>query len=172
MTKKSKFYIVLCSLVTVLAIIIICVVDHVYYMTCPTCNGEGEAYITCSKCNGEKYVECDRCYGRGRVRCSDCDGRGGERCGMCSGTGVALDGRQCFHCGGSGVQRYVLSAKGVALNIALCAKVEEEKFVLLVVGMALSNAQNVTDKLLLLVQNVMQKERSLTNVRLAKEMEK
>ena len=66
----------------------------------------------------------------------------------------------------------VLSAKGVALNIALCAKVEEEKFVLLVVGMALSNAQNVTDKLLLLVQNVMQKERSLTNVRLAKEMEK
>lgn len=66
----------------------------------------------------------------------------------------------------------VLSAKGVALNIVLCAKVEEEKFVLLVVGMALSNAQNVTDKLLLLVQNVMQKERSLTNVRLAKEMEK
>ena len=66
----------------------------------------------------------------------------------------------------------VLSAKGVALNIALCAKVEEEKFVLLVVGMALSNAQNVTDKLLLLVQNVMQKERSLKNVRLAKEMEK
>lgn len=66
----------------------------------------------------------------------------------------------------------VLSAKGVALNIALCAKVEEEKFVLLVVGMALSNAQNVTDKLLLLVQNVMQKERSLTNVRLAEEMEK
>lgn len=66
----------------------------------------------------------------------------------------------------------VLSAKGVALNIALCAKVEEEKFVLLVVGMALSYAQNVTDKLLLLVQNVMQKERSLTNVRLAEEMEK
>lgn len=42
----------------------------------------------------------------------------------------------------------VLSAKAVALNIALCAKVEEEKFVLLVGGMALSNAQNVTDKLL------------------------
>lgn len=66
----------------------------------------------------------------------------------------------------------VLSAKGVALIIVRCVKVEEEKFVLLVVGMALSNAQNVTDKLLLLVQNVMQKERSLTNVRLAKEMEK
>ena len=105
MTKKSKFYIGLSSLVTVLAIIIICVVDHVYYMTCPTCNGEGETYITCSKCNGEKYVECDRCYGRGRVRCSGCDGRGGERCITCNGTGR----KECITCGGRGGERCGMS---------------------------------------------------------------
>ena len=59
MIKKSKFYIGLCSLITVLAIIIICLVDHVYYMTCPTCNGEGDAWVKCDRCDGEKIVRCD-----------------------------------------------------------------------------------------------------------------
>lgn len=70
------------------------------------------------------------------------------------------------------VSKDALSVVDVALIIVRCVKVEEEKFVLLVVGMVLSNAQNVTDKLLSLVQNVMQWERSLANVPHAKEMEK
>lgn len=46
------------------------------------------------------------------------------------------------------VSKDALSVVDVALIIVRCVKVEEEKLVLLVVDMVLSNAQNVTDKLL------------------------
>lgn len=64
MTKKSKFYIGLCCLIAVLTIIIICLADHVYYMTCPTCDGEGEAWVKCDRCDGEENVPLAKVMGK------------------------------------------------------------------------------------------------------------
>lgn len=193
MTKKSKFYIGLCSLITFLTIIIIYLADHMYYMTCPTCNGEGEAWVKCDHCDGEEYVMCDycdgvqivtckacggeggercfHCQGTGGKECISCQGKGGKRCDMCWGEGIDSHGEVCFFCQGRGIQR-AWCAKAVAGKGVQCVEAGDEASVLPVVVEVLWNASIVMDKDPSLARNVMQRAKSLANVPLAKVVEK
>ncbi len=56
MIRKVNFTLDYAVSLLFLAIIIICLVDHVYYMTCPDVNGEGDAWVKCDPCDGEKKL--------------------------------------------------------------------------------------------------------------------
>lgn len=77
----------------------------VFYIVCDF-DYSNPKYVTCDTCEGDGDAECSECYGSGEVSCSECDGEGSrevednewEDCEVCNGNGEV----SCRECNGSG----------------------------------------------------------------------
>lgn len=97
--KKKKVVLVIVATIAVIFLAYESVM-HIMYKTCPTCEGEGMAYVACKKCSGG-YIDCPRCYATGKITCSSCGGNGRIKCKICLGSG----GDRCIYCNGEGCKR-------------------------------------------------------------------
>jgi len=88
--KKKKVVLVIVATIAVIFLAYESVM-HIMYKTCPTCEGEGMAYVACKKCSGG-YIDCPRCYATGKITCSSCGGYGRIKCKICLGSG----GDRCY----------------------------------------------------------------------------
>lgn len=77
----------------------------VFYIVCDF-DYSNPKYVTCDTCEGDGDAECSECYGSGEVSCSECDGEGSrevednewEDCEVCNGNGE-VSCRECNGCG-------------------------------------------------------------------------
>ena len=115
MKLNKKTIIILASLVTLIALIVVFISVKALWpralkkavFDCATCCDKGD--LKCDTCDGKASYECTEsgCYGNGDRLCTKCKGKGTYTCTQCHGTGIISDGTDsqkyiCAPCMGQG----------------------------------------------------------------------
>ena len=115
MKLNKKTIIILASLVTLVALIVVFVSVKALWpralkeavFDCATCCDKGD--LKCDTCDGKASYECTEsgCYGNGDRLCTKCKGKGTYTCTQCHGTGTISDDSSsqkyiCAPCMGQG----------------------------------------------------------------------
>ena len=116
MKPNKKTIIILASLVTLVALIVVFISIKALWpralkkavFDCATCCDKGD--LKCGTCDGKASYECTEsgCYGNGDRLCTKCKGKGTYTCTQCHGTGTISDGSSsqkyiCAPCTGQGI---------------------------------------------------------------------